>query len=282
MKVAAIDGEHLSGKARCKYPEVKMKKQSITIASLLILFCITGTVHAQVSSDEHREVVAERDRLKIELAQLRLRLSKMEDELAAARMALEDAVKKIKGEQAPMPEAAPAADAPAKEEKPDRLKPLGSFASFFAAMPAEARPHAIDGWTQFNLPKAQKWVNENLQGRSVDVSLRLKNHSVERIPSGKDGLETAGWRLKMEFHSETAKILGMDHTVQYRSEDLLRHLFTVEVSEEMARKTKNWKAGQRFRVKGEVFEMSLGTTFSKSVPGSLSIRIKHVNIDGLP
>lgn len=256
-----------------------MHRDKSLVVCLIVLFA-TAPLFAQTSEEELATIKAERDRLKIELAQMKLRVTKLEDDLAAAKLALEDATKRLAGNMPEGDEQPEIKPEPAAADKPERVKPLGTFASFFAALPADARPNAINGWTQFDQPKAQGWINENALGRVVDVSLRLRESSVERVPDRLDRNKTVGWQVKLQFEKETVKLFGIDHTVSYQSSELLSFQFPVEVSEAVARKSESLKPGQRFRVKGEIYKMTIGRQASAAYPGGLVVYLKHVNIDG--
>lgn len=255
-----------------------LKYMLCLLASLILSDHSQYASGADAADPEIVELRAERDRLRIELAQAKLRLSKLEDELADVRAYFDAILKKEvqpnEGvnaiENAP---ALPNPDEHTKTKRKDQI--LGSIPSFFANLPREMRPNSKEGWTDFNLPKALEWTNDHGIGRLVDVTVEVRQTSIYRIPDPTNRNLTLGWQVRIFTASEKAKLFGMDHTISYAS----GNGFTLTVDEATALRAKNIKQGQRLRIRGEVSRIhieSYGVETNK-----ITVQLRQVLIEGL-
>ena len=150
-----------------------------------------------------------------------------------------------------------------------------TFESLVAAMPTDAQPDPTDGWDQFSLPKARKWVDDNLKGQAIRQSAIVDRVRIVRISKEGDENQTLRWEVYLICSPQKETVCGLRSAVWLQSppEDfsdeekraqasaaiLFQPTNTIVMAgdESLARRAKGWHKGEAIYVQGTV--ASIGT-----------------------
>lgn len=209
-----------------------MKNYGTIALVLLILLALPAAAHPHNESETVQALQEEIDKLRSEVATLRLENSNLRKQLAAE-------------EDVEQPAEEPAAEAeedPQGQEEQEEQAEIRTYTSadeMLRLMPQKLKPKR-EGWTRTEVPKVKEWLADTFPGNQYSARKKVRSISVSRTPFK----ET--WDVKLTF--EPVQMRYMSWEMQERL--VIVKLTGDDVFVEQAER--KYKAGRRVQVSGEI------------------------------
>lgn len=134
-----------------------------------------------------------------------------------------------------------------------------SFESVLEMLPKDYQPLANVGWDQFAIGKALQWINQQLAGAEMRVSVEITSVELIRIPNASNPINTDGWEVALTTKPESFRSFGIDTfhwpatwTVDVAGKRWRGGDVSVAVTEDIAKQARLWKAGDTIVLAGKV------------------------------
>jgi len=173
---------------------------------------------------------------------------------------------------------------------PSQRPKVASFESMLEQLPNEARPLAKIGWDGFSIPKAHKWIKEQLAGVELQVAVEIVDVKLIRIPDAKDPDQTVGWELALTTKPERFHAFGLDafHWPATWTEDVSGRKWRggevrFPVAEDFAKQARAWRVGDIIVLSGTVEDTFVegGMTNLGQPCGRFTTIFENVQVDRL-
>jgi hypothetical protein len=238
--------------------------RSFTIALTLL---VMAAFIRPLAAGSLQEVTAERDRLRVQLAEAQLKIHELERRIEVLERQLA-----AHGPEAP--------DGQASDEQPgdpetaptEAVKTYRGLRQIFVELPRNARPEPDRGWTQFVKPKAEAWLKQNIVGAKLRLLLEIKSVSVRGVFSITEQNEPAGWEAVVDFAPSVEKVFDIPHKLSLG----LAHRATVAITEEQAKRLRHFEPGAKRMVSGTMAGIGFGFD-----PHTVTVNLSDVTVKGI-